>query len=273
MKNEYTLLNIDTYLSQLLDFEKFKFIDTINGIQVSRTPTPIHKIACAVDSSLEIIQSAVIHQADILLVHHGFYWGQVEPIIDSMYKKTQALLTSDMALYAIHLPLDAHLKYGNNIQIANRLGLSETSPFGDYKGFSIGVRGSFTNPQSFQKVHDALFQNDSYGETDIPIVTNNTPPHHHAISQYIHQDLPIKNVAIISGGGTKEIEFAHQSGIDLYITGDATHTAWLRAKELGISVIFAGHYFTEVWGVLALGAHLQKKFEIDSIFIDEPTGL
>ena len=273
------LNTLNQYILDLFDVNNFARIDTINGIQVEKSNTPIKKIAYAVDSSLPIIKEAATQDADILLVHHGLYWGFVEPITHTMFQKTQALLQADMALYALHLPLDAHPIYGNNAQLAQRLQLTNLAPFGTYKHTHIGVQGNYDTPLSFTQIQDLLFAQNKYNNTSIPIISvenkipHNTMPHFNPLGQYVHDANQIKKVAIISGGGLKQIDEAYTNTIDLYITGDANHTAYLQAQSLGINVLFAGHYFTEVWGVLALATHIQEKFDIEGVFIDDPTGL
>lgn len=279
MNNIHTIIDLHTYLSQLLEFHRFVDIDTINGIQVTHQDmSPISKIAYAVDSSLSVIEKAVEQKANILLVHHGFYWGSVEPIVNTMYHKTKALLDANIALFACHLPLDAHMQFGNNFQLAQRIGLSEIIPFGNYKGLAIGTQGTFNKPLSYQSIQDKLFANDNYGQDNcnknsIPII-NAPTTQSFPLGMYEGSNrTAISKVAIISGDGTRELHSAHEADIDLYITGDASHTAWLKAQELDLNVLFAGHYFTEVWGVLALAHHLSQKFNIEGVFIDEPTRL
>lgn len=267
------IYNLDAIISEEFSFEKFKEIDTINGIQVSRSNLPIQKIAYAVDASLEVIQEAVHQKVDVLFVHHGFFWGKPIPINHTMYEKVKLLLENDIALYAVHLPLDAHMSMGNNAQLAFRLGMKHIVEFGDYKGQYIGVQGNLEHSTHIDEVYEILFREDNLGNSTIPIIKKDPSMSYQAIEMCKSSNTNIKKIAIITGGGTQYIEQAYIEKVDLYITGDASHTTWLQAKELNINVFFAGHYFTEIWGVLAVGNFLQKEYNIQGIFIDSPTGL
>ena len=52
-----------------------------------------------------------------------------------------------------------------------------------------------------------------------------------------------------------------------------THPTFHDARELGVNAYYAGHDATETWGVKALAAHSEERFEIPWEFIDAPTGL
>lgn len=275
-----TIQDLDKIIADEFKTNDFTSIDTINGIQVSRSDADIKKIAYAVDSSLDVIETAALQKVDVLFVHHGFFWGAHQPIKETLYKKIKRLIESDIALYALHLPLDAHMELGNNAQIARHLGLSSLEGFcniGKGKHQYIGVQGIFEAPQHIDALYEKFFQHNNY-HTNMPIIhtpsrRSQSPPSYNAIGMHRGSKTDISKVAIISGGGTKEIEKAYHSHVDLYITGDASHIALLQAKELDLNVWFAGHYFTEVWGVIALGLYLEHRYKIQPVFIDSPTDL
>jgi putative NIF3 family GTP cyclohydrolase 1 type 2 len=83
----------------------------------------------------------------------------------------------------------------------------------------------------------------------------------------------VKTIAVCSGGGSYSGFYqALDAGVDLYITGDAVEI-YHTAKDARINVIFAGHHATETLGLKALSRVLQKKFGIETTYIDLPTGL
>ena len=45
------------------------------------------------------------------------------------------------------------------------------------------------------------------------------------------------------------------------------------ARDLGVNILFAGHYATETFGVRAIGQLLEEKFGLPIVFIDTPTGM
>ena len=65
--------------------------------------------------------------------------------------RVRLLLEHDLALYALHLPLDCHPTLGNNAGLADALDLRERAPFGDYRGVLIGIQGRLPAPLSLEK--------------------------------------------------------------------------------------------------------------------------
>jgi dinuclear metal center YbgI/SA1388 family protein len=162
----------------------------------------------------------------------------------------------DLALYAVHLPLDMHPEVGNNAGIAAALGLEDTAPFGEYKGFLIGVKGSFPAEVRREDCGKRLF-----GSAQPPV-----------------RLLPfgkaeVKTVGIISGGAPFEALQAIDLGLDMYITGEASHSIYHICQEEGINILFAGHYQTETWGVRLLAEKTKAETGLETRFFDVPTGL
>ncbi len=248
----------DEYMRNMLAFEAFESIDpSLNGLQVGRRDPEISKVAFAVDACMETFDRAVLWGADLLVVHHGVFWGRVEPIRGTHYERIRRLLEEDLGLYAIHLPLDEHMSLGNNAQMAEALGLLDVEPFGRYKGAMIGCRGQFAQPTSIDRINRALFSGTENAIRVLPFGATE-----------------IKSVGLVSGGGPSAIDEAIALGLDLFITGDAAHTVYHRALESSMSVVFGGHYLTEIWGVNALAEKLAAEHpEIETTFIDVPTGL
>lgn len=226
-----------------------------NGLQV-QGPQVVFRIAAAVDASLETIERAAAAGAQLLLVHHGLYWGRVELPVGSHYRRLKALIQGGLGLYAAHLPLDRHPEVGNNALLARNLGLTEVAPFGRYKGVTIGVMGQLRPPlprASFlQKVTDLL------GKPGLVLPFGPEQ---------------LEQVAIISGGGGSMVDQAIGAGAHLFLTGEFGHTHYHVALEGRINVVAAGHYATEKVGVMALAQHLASLFPLDWTFVDVPTGL
>ena len=92
-----------------------------NGLQVAGEG-PVTRVATAVDASLETFEAAVAAGAQMLLVHHGLSWNGSLARVTGLNRKALAyLLSHNLALYAAHLPLDAHPRLGNNAQLAQAL--------------------------------------------------------------------------------------------------------------------------------------------------------
>lgn len=252
MKLESVLQYIDGYLG--VDGHP-DYPTALNGLQVGG-PDEIRRIVTAVDASEASIAAAVTHGADLLIVHHGLFWGGLRPLTGPAYRKVAALVRGDLALYACHLPLDSHAEVGNSALLARALGLDLRGRFAAYKGADIGWWGVLDEPTNLGDLADRL------GDTV-------TAPIHRI------QGGPelAERVGVVTGGGASFLAEAVALGLDTFVTGEASHHHHFDAMELGINVLLGGHYATETFGVRALGEHLAERFELAVEFLDQPTGL
>lgn len=249
---------LDRYFRSFLDVDRFSSSDpSLNGLQVGRRNEEVQKVAFAVDACQDTFHRASSWGADMLFVHHGIFWGRVEAVTGATYTRLHQLMEHDLALYAMHLPLDEHMVYGNNAQMAFALGLDSLEPFGYYKGNPVGCKATSNEPVSLNEIVRVLFGG---GENTLGVLPFGTQS--------------IRSIGFVSGGGPSAIDEAIESGLDLFVTGDAAHTIYHRALESSTNVIFGGHYLTEIWGVKALAEKLTHDHpEIETTFIDVPTGL
>ena len=226
----------------------------MNGLQVENDGT-VTKVALAVDGSQETIEAAVAAGADLLLLHHGIYWCGLRPMTGWWKKKIVTCLNANLAVYAAHLPLDLHPTLGNNAGIARGLGLTDVQPEVDYHGTLIGLSGIFNGSVGeLRAAYDALTGS--------------------AVTGVVHDaDAPAGRIALCSGGGGEEIYQMHAKGYGTYLTGEENHWVTNAAADMGINILFAGHYATETFGVKSLGALLEQQFGLPTVFIDKPTGM
>lgn len=249
------LNQLETILNKKLNIDLFKPSDpSLNGIQVGNTDQDIKKIALMVDASMEGFKLAKKANADLILCHHGLFWGKPLAIKGSHYKRVAFLIENNISLFACHLPLDAHMEVGNNIGIANVLKLNDCEKFGKYKGNYIGVKGTLNEPLTLDNIKKQLL-----GENEPAYIVPGGKS-------------SINSIAIVSGGSPYSVYEAIDENIDLFITGDKSHEVYHTCLEEGINMISAGHYATEVYGVKLLGKWLKKEYKLESIFIDLPTG-
>ena len=251
------IAELDFRLQTLLSIDEMKAIDnSLNGIQVEREDSEIKRVCCAVDACMETFRRAVALQADMVLVHHGIFWGSEQALRGEHYRRIHYLMANNLALYAVHLPLDCHPELGNNAGMAAELQLQNLVSFGSYRGKEIGCRGMLAEPRSITAIAEQLFGGVSETLAILPF-----------------GDEQVESVGIISGGATRELQQAIDAGLDLYITGDAAHTVYHLAQEAGINVMFGGHYLTETWGVRLLGRYMKQQWGLETEFIDVPSGL
>jgi dinuclear metal center YbgI/SA1388 family protein len=252
-----TMTELEIWFDKLFHSREWQRTDmALNGPQVSCRHDQVTRIAFAVDASLQSFQAAVAESADVLVVHHGLFWGSPLSITGEHFERIKYLIDHDLALFAYHLPLDAHAEVGNNAGIAKALKLQELRDFGEFRGKTIGYSGLLPEPLTLDEICEILFHG----------------------RENVLQILPfgkqkVQSVGIISGGASRELAEAIQEKLDLYITGDADHTVYHQALEAGINVIFGGHYATETWGVRQLSQKLTKETGVPVVYLDLPTGL
>jgi dinuclear metal center YbgI/SA1388 family protein len=225
----------------------------LNGLQVENRGS-VTKIAAAVDASLVTIKLAVAAQANLLIVHHGLFWSQRQPWIGTNYQVLRFIIENNLAIYSSHLPLDAHVKFGNNVQLCKALRLARLKPFFHSHGQTIGFKSQTT----LSRAELAARLERATGVP--PIVV----PGGRGICQ---------SIGVVTGGAGAELKAAVHEGVDTFVTGEGPHWTFALAEELGLNVLYGGHYATETFGVKALAAHLAKHFKLRWEFLDHPSGL
>ena len=224
------------------------------GLQVETANTEVKRIALAVDVSPVIIETAVSYQADMLLVHHGVLWRQVERIAGPLGERVRQMMAHGLNLYAAHLPLDAHPEVGNNAVLAKMFGVTNVEWWYAPTNVPIAVVGDVPSQPSLDELAVQ--------------VNNQLNTEAHVLG---HGPKNVQRLAILSGFGADKVAEAKAQGADTFLTGETSHANYWAASDLGMNVIFAGHYATETVGVQALGAHLTEKFGIETSFFDFPT--
>jgi dinuclear metal center YbgI/SA1388 family protein len=256
-----TALELATYLDDVLDVGNVPdYSNALNGLQLANQAQAIRRIAAAVDFSSQTIRGAITADANLLLVHHGMFWGGLQPLRGPAYARLKLLIDHDIAVYAAHLPLDRHPSYGNNALLAAELGLVPSAEFAKFKSIYIGVRGH-AHMQTTALIDKArVFAQRHGGEV------RTTP---------VSPEQMTRVWAICTGGGAsvETLREASELGIDTLIVGEGPHYTAVDATELGITVIYAGHYATETLGVCALSQHVEAQFGIPWTFVEAPTGL
>ena len=256
MKTELSTGKLDAFFRSFLDFDKFASDSSLNGIQVDNDGSAITKIAFGVDAAMETFEQAAAINAGMLFVHHGLFWGSPARIACNLRNRIKFLLDHNICLYAVHLPLDQHPMFGNNAVLAQLLGLDNAEPFGDYHGQKIGFKGTFPKPVTID-------------EAAKKISFMNRPPA--GIFPFGKKDC--LTAAVVSGGAPLNAHDAINQGIDLFITGESSHSVYHDCLEAKLNMIAGGHYSTEVWGPQAVMRHCIAELGIEAEFIDIPTGL
>lgn len=240
-------------LDRLLEPGRFKDYGP-NGLQVPGRER-IERIATGVSASVELFERAIDSNADLLVVHHGLFWGHGPgPVDAAMKRRLKLLFDADMSLAAYHLPLDAHPTVGNNAQIAGGLGAESIQPFAMHDGEPIGVLAQLPGEGVSAR---ELFERTGRLTSREPLVFDAGPA-------------TVRKVAVVSGAGSSYLPDAVRLGADAFLTGEPAERVLAEAREAHIHFIAAGHYATETFGVRRLGEHLSERFSVEHVFLDVP---
>ncbi len=254
------LRDIVGYLDTTLEIDRFKDYAP-NGLQVEGA-LEVETVVTGVSASAELISRAIEQHADLIVVHHGLVWGSgLTKIAGPMARRLQLLLGNDVSLAAYHLPLDKHGRLGNNVGLCDALGLGATrEAFGDVRGQPLGLAGQWAQP---------LTRDDAIGRIAAGVCKGQTP-------RFVFPYGPevVRRVGVCSGAASDLLESAAAAKCDLYLTGELAERAGDLAKELQITLVAAGHYATEVFGVQRIAEELRLRFPtLDVQFVPVPSPL
>ena len=225
-----------------------------NGLQVPGA-AEVTTVATGVSAHLELFERARAEGAELVLAHHGIFWGSGPgPIDAALARRLRVLFAGDISLLAYHLPLDAHPEVGNNALLARALGAQELEPFAPHRGEPIGCLARFPGEglpaeELMARVRELTAR--------APLTFEYGPPF-------------VRGLGIVSGGGADHLSDAIAAGADAFLTGEPAERVMAQAREAAVHFIAAGHYATETLGVQRLGEHLSERFGVRHIFLDIP---
>jgi dinuclear metal center YbgI/SA1388 family protein len=244
------LETLENYCNQLLAVSEFEDFCP-NGIQLD-AGRPVQSIVSAVTASQAAIEGAAELQADMLLVHHGYFWrGEPAPLVGLKGRRVGTLYRRGISLMAYHLPLDAHPQLGNNRLLAQRMGLDEAGLEMEQGGYLW--HATLGAPESVAAVTERIRRALERDPLHLPGGADS-----------------IRRLGWCSGAAQERISQAAELGLDAFISGEASEQTFHLAQELGIHYFAAGHHATERFGVQALGQHLAEKFGLLHQFLDLP---
>ncbi|PAW75466.1 MAG: Nif3-like dinuclear metal center hexameric protein [Verrucomicrobiia bacterium Tous-C4TDCM] len=225
----------------------------VNGLQLANGGT-VSKVAAAVDASLPVVEAAVAAGADLLVVHHGMFWQGAQPLTGAFYRKIKSAMDGGLAIYSAHLPLDVHPEMGNNMLLMKELGFYPNGTFFDWKGTRLGLTANV------EISRDELLERVATAVGGAVHLCPGGPER-------------VRKIGVVTGGAGSEVALCAREGIDTFITGEGPHWSYPLAEELGINLLYGGHYATETFGVKALARRLGGDFGLTWTFMDHPTGL
>jgi dinuclear metal center YbgI/SA1388 family protein len=225
-----------------------------NGLQVPGAEQ-VTTVATGVSAHLELFERARAESAELVLVHHGLFWGsRPGPIDVALARRLRALFVADISLLAYHLPLDAHPEVGNNALLARALGGEDLAPFAPHRGQPIGCLAGL--PGKGLPVAELLARVQQL-TARAPLAFECGPP-------------VVRRLGIVTGAGADHLADAIAAGADAFLTGEPAERVMAQAQEAGVHFIAAGHYATETFGVRRLGEYLGERFGLRHVFLDIP---
>jgi len=249
--------DVISYLDSTLEIDKFRDYGP-NGLQVEGSPE-VDKIVTAVSATAEVFERAIELEADLIIAHHGLIWGGgIARVTGTTASRLRMLLTRSVSLAAYHLPLDAHSRLGNNVGLADAIGLQGTrQAFGEVRGHMLGLLGTWSTALPRDEAVARIAS--GVGQESLPFVFPYGPEN-------------VKTVGLCTGAASDLLEAAAGEGCDLYVTGELSERSAALARELQITLVAAGHYATEVFGAQRLVDELRMKFAgLQVEFVDAPT--
>ncbi|SDX77044.1 Nif3-like dinuclear metal center hexameric protein [Halopenitus persicus] len=245
-------------LDETLSTAAYADVDaSANGLQVGPETASVEHVAVAVDAAAATIEAAADAGADVLVTHHGISWGGIEHVTGRTYGRIAALVENDVALYVSHLPLDGHRELGNAAGVADALGVTDREPFGELGPVTIGTIGEVPDPVDVGTLTERLegFEGRDRDVQALPFGPDE-----------------IGRVAVVTGSGADWLDEAVERGADALVTGEGKQQVYHEAREAGISVLLAGHYATETFGVRAVQDRLEE-WGLETTYVSHPTGL
>ncbi|MFW2065329.1 Nif3-like dinuclear metal center hexameric protein [Acinetobacter johnsonii] len=244
------LQDIIQWCDQTLKSPEFKDYAP-NGLQIEGK-TEVRKILAAVTASQDAIDAAIRENADLLLVHHGYFWkGEAYPITGMRGKRIKSLIQHDISLLAYHLPLDSHPSLGNNVAIADLLRLERIEALDPSERHPIGNIGYLNQPMPVEEFKKFVSEKLKFDAIHLPADKN-----------------MIEKVGFCTGGAQDFIVKAAEQGCDAYISGEVSERTFYEAKELGIHYFACGHHATERYGVQRLGQAISEQFDIEYVYFE-----
>ena len=244
------LQDIIQWCDQTLKSPEFKDYAP-NGLQIEGK-TEVRKILAAVTASQDAIDAAIRENADLLLVHHGYFWkGEAYPITGMRGKRIKSLIQHDISLLAYHLPLDSHPSLGNNAAIADLLELERIETLDPSERHPIGNIGYLNQPMPVEEFKKFVSEKLKFDVTHLPA-----------------DKTMIEKVGFCTGGAQDYIVKAAEQGCDAYISGEVSERTFYEAKELGVHYFACGHHATERYGVQRLGQAISEQFDIEYVYFE-----
>lgn len=220
------------------------------GLMVGDENKEVKKILLALDCTKEVIDEAKHNDIDLIITHHPLLFKKPSKITynDLQGLKIIELIKNNISLYSCHTNLDS-TKSGLNDKIVEILGynkgiIMEKSQIKGYETSGIGRIITIENELSIEEVIENVKKKLKISNLRVAIGKKK-----------------INKIAIINGSGQDFFKIAKDNNVDCIITGDTTYHFVSDYKEMGMSIIDAGHFNTEWIVFLEVMKEIGDKFK------------
>ena len=214
----------------------------------------VSRVLVTLDITPEVVEEAARKGCGLIVSHH--------PVIFSPLKKLSGqdvafqLVKSGISAICMHTNLDA-AEGGVNEVLAGIFGMREMEAFAEGCG-RVGSIEPVTVPELAKKAQKELASrcNQPFNGPAVQV-------------KFADTGKTVRRLAVISGAGGSLFEDAIARGADCLLTGEANHHHAIDAKRLGLSLIAAGHYATEVPVTAAVAEKLRRAFPELEVLVSE----
>ncbi len=186
----------------------------------------VRRVFVTLDVTEEIVDYAIERGVDLIVSHHPLIFKPISEVNEDVHvgRKLIKLISNGISVFSFHTRADK-ASGGVNDLFADRLGISETMPFGEGMMGRLGELDEEMTLEDFAFKVKQLLGSDSVSYAD----GYNT----------------VKRVALLGGDGKSFVKDAIAVGADTFVSGALSYNVMEEAGEMGINLIEAGHYFTE----------------------------
>ncbi len=231
-----------------------------SGLQIGNLNSDIKKVMILLDLDKESVNVAIKNKVDLIITHHPFIFNNLKSIDYSSYDGSiiKDLIINNINLYSMHTNLDM-AKYGVNNALAKKLGIQNYSILhninDDKEPYGYG---GIADINEMNIIEYAKSVKTALGCNSVKLFS-------------VDNSKKISRVAFCGGSGSEFIEDAINSKADIYITGDIKYHQAQEALKGGLSIIDAGHYYTEYHSIYSIKESLEKLKSLNIITLNKNT--
>lgn len=261
---------------------------TVNGIQIGDATRIVRVALFAVSLNRVTIEHAVSIGADVIVVHHGWFWSGEYAAVDNTFARHELmalLFKHGIGVIAYHLPID-YSPLGNNVALLRHADVDSISvdvqndqrptPHSVPRVVNGCCFGEYTNPKDGQmdtdsphmRLGDMVYAMETNHQTFITTLQASTRANvsfDFDVNYVGDVYTPIRSLYACSGGGSRYLTDLVRAGNmqsdDFrsvgFITGELLLPQYSLARDMGIPVVWLGHHASEMYGIGNLAIYLS----------------